>query len=347
MTYLVAALLVVLTVAIPVGTRTAQAVGLSTTCPPQLTLTPNQAPPQKRVYVCGSGFVASGSRVELQLYNPSKNQYQFLQYATPTNGDVIAHITIPIDPGGQYDVVAFQRSSGIQEQASFTIISGFQSLKPAKGSDVASVDPLCSQLGVESTPTSLSLQAWGLPASTPYTVDWLYTRTNSPNTTVASGNTTASGQLSTSFHIPAGPGGPYEVIVFTSGPGPTATFYSDTYSCFTYSEVQGSLDWNWDGVGWDANSTVDLNLAGGVYEQAIANEQGSIGGEFSKPCLPPGTYPGTITGTTDGGQAVSIPLNPPVTVDNNCECLPRCVSGGSSTTGRGVVEVRPVLKLSH
>lgn len=335
--YLVTALVVVMVAAVPAGILTAHAASLSysTACPPQFTLTPNHNQPQTLTKVCGSGFDPAGSKVALYFNNI------FVQYATPTNGDVIAKITIPIDPGGKYIVKAYQQSSGVTQQATFTITAGFKSLKPTKGGIVAPVDPLCTQLGIEPTPTSLQVQAWGLLANASYGVEWQYK--NGPPIEVASGNATASGTLSTSFRIPTEPSGTYDLGIIP-GPSPIATFYSSYYSCFTAYGGSGTLDWNWDGVGWDANSIVDLNLLGGVYESATANAVGSIGGSFSKPCPPSGTYQGTITGTVYGGQPASIPIT--VTVDNTCGCAPRCAPSGSSTIDRGALEARPMIKHS-
>ena len=337
-TYLVAALLVALTAAVPVGIRTAQAAGLnnSTTCP-QFTLTPTQAPPQKSVYVCGSGFVASGSKnVEIQLYNQSTKQYQLIKYVTPTNGDVITHFTLPIDPGGQYYVQAYQRSSGILEQVPFNIIPGFQSLTPRKGSGVAPSDPLCIQDGLQSPPPPVNLQVWGLPPSSSYTVEWLNKKNNLINTEVASGNTTASGTFSTSFQVPPDPAGAYDLTVLTSaGPSPTATYNSGTLSCINWNEYgDGSLHFQWDGVGWDANSTVTFTFDGSPIWQASTSMSGSFAAGFQIPCPSPGTYSAAISGTADG-QPQNWPISGGITVDSGCAPPP------------GSQGVRPTIKHSY
>lgn len=341
-TSLVAALLVVLTVAIPARTQTAHAADLSFSTPSAstLTLTPDKGPPGTKIHVSGTGFASSG-QVALYFNN------HFVQSTTPnSNGVISARIKVPIDPRAAYTVLASQAGSNIQEQDSFDITPAFEKLQPKKGSTVAPVDSICKQLGIEPTPTSLQVQVWGLFASAPYQLDWLSKDNGNNLTVVASGNTTASGTLSTSFQIPAQPGGYYFLGVLTNGmPDIDTTYYSGYYSCFTYGEGQNTLGFQWDGVGWDANSTVDFNEEWGVT-QITADSQGSFHEPFTvQPCPAPGTYPGSITGTTDNGQAVSIPVT--ITVDNNCVCLPRCTPLGSNTIDGGMREARPILKSSH
>ena len=319
-TYLVAALLVVMTVAVPAGTLTAQAEGLSNSAScPQFTVTPTQDAPQKPVYVKGSGFVPSNSKnVAVELYNLSNKQYQFIKDVTPTNGCVITHFTLPIDPGGQYYVVAYQQSSGVQEQALFTIIPGFTSLKPAKNIVVGPVDPLCAQYGWSPPPGNpLTLGAAGLPASTSYQVEWENKNTTS-TTEMASGTTTTSGTMSASFNVPAETAGNYYLFVITSyGPFPIVTYYSGTYGCYIATEPgDGYIHFLWDGEGWDADSTVAFGFNGS--RTASTDTKGSFGTQgFLQKCPSPGTYPVTDSGMANG-QPFSFTFPIWLTVVSSC-----------------------------
>jgi len=140
-------------------------------------------------------------------------------------------------------------------------------------------------------------------------------------TVVDSGNTTASGTFSTSFQVPAKPGGPYKLLVYAPSQQLQllAYYFSEAYSCYSYNEPgDGSIHYQWDGVGWDANSTVTFSVNGSQLQQATADGNGSFATRsFMQMCLPPGTYQGVISGTLDG-QPATIPLNPPVTVGSGC-----------------------------
>lgn len=323
MAYLVAALLVVLTITGPVGIVTAHAASLSnsTTCPSQLSLNPTKGPPQKSVYVCGYGFVpASTKNVKIGFYSQSTGQYQFIKDVTPTNGDIITNFKLPIDPQGQYYVQAYQQSSGVFYQAPFTIIPGFTTLKPAKNIVVGPVDPLCAQYGWSPPPGNpLTLGAAGLPASTSYQVEWENKNTTS-TTEMASGTTTTSGTMSASFNVPAETAGNYYLFVITSyGPFPIVTYYSGTYGCYIATEPgDGYIHFLWDGEGWDADSTVAFGFNGSQLWTASTDTKGSfVTQDFFQKCPSPGTYPVTDSGMANG-QPFSFTFPIWLTVVSSC-----------------------------
>jgi len=312
-TYLVAALLTVLSAAVPTGSLAAHAASLNHNTPSASALTLNvyQHPPGTQLTVTGEGFVATGSKVAVSFNN------HLMKDSTPTDGKIIAKFKVPVDPAGPYTVSAVQASSGIQEQATFTITPGFESLNPPKGSGTAPEDTLCIEAGLENPPPPIQVQAWGLPASTSYKLEWMNKKNSLIDITVSSGQTTASGTLSTSFQPPPAPDGTYELTVLTyAGPAPTATYYSGVYSCFyTYEYGNGTLSFSWDGVGWDANSTVTFTFDGSVLQQATTDAAGSFGIlNFDVACPPPGTYQDVISGSANGPQN----WVGEITVDSSC-----------------------------
>ena len=323
--YLVAALMVAMTAAVPAGTLTAHAASLNHSAPsahvyaataPFITLSKTKGPPSETFEVKGDGF-APNAGVTLSFQGDSI----MINAKTSSSGTFTVPIIVPEEPGGKYTVSA-QQTSGQQAQAFFTIEPGFSKLNPHNHSDVAPIDPLCIQAGLP-PPLGhpLKVGAWGLPASVSYEVTW-QDALEGNKTVVDSGNTTASGSFETSFQVPAEPGGPYKLLVYAPSQELQliAYYYNDTYSCF-FANIpgDGSIHYQWDGVGWDANSTVTFNFNGSQIQQATANTQGSFGTvDFTQACPPPGTYPGTISGTSDGGQPTTIPLNPPITVGSGC-----------------------------
>lgn len=325
--YLFAALMMALTVAVPAGTLTAHAASLNHSTPsaqlvpsaaaatPAITLNPSADSPSKPFVVKGKGF-AHSVQVNLDF------QGQFATSAiTSSTGAFSAQIIVPEDPGGDYSVTAQETSGQGQAQATFTIIAGFSLLKPRNHGGVGPTDPLCIQLGGTPPPGHpLKLGVWGVPASVSYDVRW-WNEAEAGSTVVASGDTTSSGTFLTHFQVPAEPAGYYRLVVeIASQPiGLDAIYYSGTYSCFSYNEPgDGSIHYQWDGVGWDANSAVTFNINGSQIQQTAADTQGSFGIlSFTQKCLPPGTYQGVISGTVIG-QPFNIALTPGVTVGSGC-----------------------------
>ena len=131
-------------------------------------------------------------------------------------------------------------------------------------------------------PTSTTVTGTGLPASTPFSVEY-----HAKKATTAKGITTSSGGLSATVRDVSQPDGNYKMVAKAGTKSVSTIVYSSGDTCAVAHGKSSALDWSWQAVGFDAKTTANLLISGSVYESKVTNASGAFTFHFVKAC--PGT----------------------------------------------------------
>jgi hypothetical protein len=255
----------------------------------RIALSPTLGPPGSPATVKGSGFAPSA------LVTVTFDGFVAGSGSTNSSGNFTITITVRHEPAGSYTVRAAD-SKGHAATASFRV-TPFMNVSPLT---VTPSDNLCNQIQV-SVPSVVSVTASGYPAGAPLDVTMNSQR-------VASLTTNAWGSASGKFTVPSQTPGnrTIQVIDPASGQNRRRVVFVESFSCWTATATSKHIDWEWDGVGWDAGAPVSLvllkpNGTRVVLRRDTSRARGGFGiDRWSGICRPTGTYPISVTGRSQG-----------------------------------------------
>ena len=258
--------------------------GLVATAPfliePSIALQPDDAAPTEAVRVNGTGFEASSSvTVYLNDIDNGGPRTAIETVKTNSKGSFYFIFPVPHVPGGSHATVETDvlPSVGRKVEAPFHVAA----LLGAGPSEVNPPDALCESTGQPPpSSTELAMIGAGFGPDTVVTLD-LVGDSRSSSRRLGTAPTDASGDFTTTLTVPAAPYGKY----FVEGEG--KTFYGTKQSAFSKvisvgfdacdnpSVGNGSVTDQWQGVGTDANSSVNVVLDGTPVMETIADADGS------------------------------------------------------------------------
>jgi len=255
----------------------------------RITLSPTLGPPGSPVIVKGTGFAASAS-VTLEFNGTSTGSG-----STNSSGNFTITITAPHVPAATYTVRAAD-SKGHAASAPFRI-TPFMNVSPLT---VTPNDKLCNQIQV-TAPSVVSLSASGFLAGATLDVTM-------DSKTVATLITNASGSASGKFTVLAQTPGNRTIQVTdpASGMNRRRVVFVQSFSCWSALATKSGINWEWDGVAWDAGVSVSLLLREPNGTQVTVHRvtSGVRGGfgiySWSGICRPTGTYPISVRGRSQG-----------------------------------------------
>jgi hypothetical protein len=253
-----------------------------------ITRSPDHGPPGTLVTVSGSHFPKNASVRDVLATSGKRTTVR-------RDGTFTVKFSVPRTVGGGHTIQAI--SGTVKATQPFTVT---QKLIPSP-LDVVPVDPLCSALGMP-THSTVSVTAVGFGATSSLHVTYA-------GTTIKDVPSSTAGTASFSFTVLTRPNDLYSLRVTDlhhSGFAAAHLLASGDHSCWSAAQQGTStLDWRWDGVGWDKNTPVSLYYTKGTTKVTIASATTNTNGSFGTisrqtACPPVGMYPVSMSAVVQG-----------------------------------------------
>ena len=260
-----------------------------------ITRSPADGPPGTLVTVSGSGFHAH-STVKVTLSTNTQST------TVRSDGTFSLKLSVPRTAGGTHTVEAIDGST--KASKSFTVTQRVT----AKPLNVVPRDPLCTTLGTP-THSTVTVTAVGYGASSTLEVTY-------GGEYVRKATSDSQGTASFTFTVKNRPNDIYKLQVTDlkhSGFKASKSLASGDHSCWTARQRgTATLNWQWDGVGWDAGTGVSLYYMRGSTKVTVASANTASNGAFGlitrqTACPPPGVYQVSMSAVVQG-HPVTVPL---------------------------------------
>ena len=253
-----------------------------------ITRSPADGPPGTLVTVSGSGFRAH-STVKVTLSTSAKST------TVRSDGTFSLKLSVPRTAGGTHTVQATAGSTKATKP--FTVTQRVT----ATPLNVVPRDPLCTTLGMP-THSTVTVTAVGYGASSTLEVTY-------GGEYVKKVVSDSSGTSSFTFTVKNRPNDIYNLKVTDlkhTGFQASKSLASSDHSCWTAAQKGSStLNWQWDGVGWDADTGVSLYYMQGSTRVTVASTTTASNGAFGlitrqTACPPPGVYQVSMSAVVQG-----------------------------------------------